>query len=119
MGANGILRIWPFWSFTNNANVKTARVRLGGIGGTQILNAVGANLGSIQQLQLLRNRNSQSSQVGIPAALGNLFNGTSGAPLTATVDTSVAQDLVFTGQLASGADTLTLESYLVEILYKA
>lgn len=41
------------------------------------------------------------------------------AVVTATVDTASAQDLVITGTLASSGDTLTLESYLVELLYGA
>jgi hypothetical protein len=34
------------------------------------------------------------------------------------VNTSVDQDLVFSGQLANGGDTIALESYIVELLYQ-
>jgi hypothetical protein len=31
----------------------------------------------------------------------------------------VDQDLVFSGQLANGGDAISLESYIVELLYQA
>jgi hypothetical protein len=34
MGLNGILRVYADYTVTNNANAKTLRVRLSGIGGT-------------------------------------------------------------------------------------
>ena len=38
---------------------------------------------------------------------------------TAAADTSAATSLVITGQKGTGTDTLTLQSYLVELLYGA
>ena len=34
-----------------------------------------------------------------------------------TIDTSITQDVIFYGTLANTGDTITLESYVVELLY--
>lgn len=38
------------------------------------------------------------------------------AVVTGAVDTSVAQDLVISGQLQVGTDTMSIEEYLIEML---
>jgi len=122
MGANGQLRIITLWSMTNNANNKYPRIRLGGISGTIYLGATQSSVASQKTQTIIRNRNSQSSQIGFAASgtLGAYGVGpTTVANVTSAVDTSAAQDLVISGQLATGTDTLTLESYTVEILCKA
>ena len=118
MGANGILRITPLWSWTNNGNTKTLRIRLGGISGT-IFYALATTTSASQRGQTqIANRGAQNSQISQPDTMGAYgLSGT--ANKTGTIDTSAAQDLVITGQLGVGTDTITLESYLVEILYKA
>lgn len=118
MGANGQLRITTVWTVTNSGNNKTLRVRLGGIAGTQFLSAAVTTVATVRNQLFLANRNSQSSQVG--GINSTTSFGTSSSVLTtATVDTSAAVDLVITGQKASSGETLTLESYLVELLYAA
>ena len=68
MGPNGVLRITTLWSYTNSANNKTLRVRLGGLSGTAFqANVVTAsNIGVMQRT--IQNRNSQASQIGFNAA---------------------------------------------------
>lgn len=117
MGPNGALRITTTWSCTNSANNKTPRIRLGGISGSQILAATFTTQGAHIQ-RLLQNRGSAASQISsFGASSANSF--TNASPATFTVDTSIAQDLVITGQLALGSETLSLESYLVELAYGA
>lgn len=121
MGPNGILRLTTLWSFTNSANVKTMRARLGGIGGTQFMNIPLTANDSLHHQCLIRNRGALNSQVG--AAAGGL-SGSSGFGAGAVVvpgaiDTSAATTLVITGQKATGAETLTLEAYLLELLQGA
>lgn len=120
MGPNGVLRVTTLWSLTNSANNKTPRVRLGGISGTafrgQNLTTVASGRDQIE----IHNRNAQNSQVSNPAGGGFGGAGTSSSVITtATVDTSIAQDLVISGQLANSGETLTLEAYTVEVLYGA
>lgn len=117
MGTNGQLRITTLWSYTNNANAKTLRVRLGGIGGTSFFQGSATSLATNHCQILIRNRNSASSQVGWAAAGGLAGVGSStSANTTGSIDTSVLATLVISGQLADTLDTASLESYTVELL---
>lgn len=118
MGSNGVLRGVYMVSCTNNANVKTVRLRLGGIGGTifKTDNLASAPEGTFYFQ--LANRGASNSQVGMgtgnPSAGGW---GTNGAALvTGAIDTSAATTIVITGQKATAGDTLTLDSHLVEMI---
>lgn len=117
MGTNGGLLILSSWTTTNSANNKTPRIRLGGIGGTAFMAATYTSVATFSDSRRIRNRNSASSQVASTAAATAVpFGGTSSAIATGSVDTSVAQDLVLTGQLGLGTETITLESYEVWLL---
>lgn len=114
MGTNGQLWIMTLWSNTSNANNKTLRVRFSGIAGTQYLLST-ATTGVGSQIPLfIRNRNSASSQIGGNSSSAT-FGHTASAAVTSAVDTSLATTLVISGQLANAGDTLTLESYTVEL----
>lgn len=119
MGSNGVLRITALWSASpNNANNKTPRTRLGGIGGKILRQVSLPSLLSARECIQIQNRNAQNSQVGAASGAGaGGWNGAGAAVLTASVDTSTDQSLVFTGQLATGTDSITLESYIVEVLW--
>lgn len=106
MGANGLLRITAYWSYTNNGNNKTFRARLGGLAGTQFYSLVTTTALNTRITLEIWNRNSAASQVGSQAGV---------ALQTGTVNTALVQSLVLTGQLANGADTIQLEGYTVEV----
>ncbi len=116
MGPNGLLRVKTLWSFTNSANNKNLRWRLGG---TAFLDATQTTNASYQDRREVHNRNSQSSQVGWAA---NATAGGGGASTlavtTAAINTAADTTLLITGQKASAGETLTLEAYLVEVMYK-
>lgn len=117
MGPNGALRVTSLWSFTNSGNAKRLRIRLGGIGGTVFFdtNAYTAQEAAVDLARTITNRNSEASQVsrgGTSTGAG----GTTSIPITGTVDTTVAQDLVLTCQLSNSGETINLESYSVELL---
>lgn len=117
MGANGMLRILTTWSYPNSGNNKTMRVRLGGIGGSELVSLV-RTTGEItmNHWMVVSNRNSQSSQVMHNNQVTAQF-GVSGLAVTTTaVNTAVAQDIVITAQCASAAETITLERYHIEVL---
>lgn len=118
MGINGVLRIWSRWTVTASANAKTLRIRLGGIGGTaHFLQAFGATDVTQRDCTEIANRGSASSQIGrVNAAGSGGFGASTGAFTTSSIDTTVATTLVLTGVKASAGETLTLESYLVELL---
>lgn len=121
MGVNGILRVRTVWTVTNNANNKTRRIRFGaaaaGTGGTVMLGVASASTASIQHLNQIQNRNSTSSQVAMSTGAGTGgFTETTSANATGSINTANASEVFISGQLATGTDTITLESYSVELL---
>jgi hypothetical protein len=119
MGANGILKVTALWTYTNSANAKTLRVRFGnGLSGTAFQTLAASNsTAAIRTLITIQNRNSASSQVGGMAS--GTFTATSVANATGTIDTTAQQTLTISGQLANTGETITLESYIVELLHQA
>jgi hypothetical protein len=115
MGANGALRVWTLWSHTNGANNKTLRVKLST---TAFVAIVNTSTATFQDLVTVMNRNSASSQLSHAAAQATRFGASTSAVTTGSVDTSSAQNLTITGQLATGSDSVTLEGYSVELFYK-
>jgi hypothetical protein len=116
LGTDGIIRVRTFWTVTNSANVKTARVRLGGLAGTLMQTAPVTTNATMITETLIFNRASSASQY----ASGFANRGTDGLQQTTTVqtgtvNTAVAQDLVITAQLASAGESMTLEAYIIEI----
>lgn len=122
MGANGILRITTLWSWTNSANNKTIKVYFGasgaGTGGTLYMSTIYTTTTGTRDQRQIANRNSASSQVGsangFMTAAG--WGTTTGAVVTSSVNTGNASEVVLTGQKASAGETITLESYLVELI---
>lgn len=116
LGPNGVLRITTAWSFTNNANNKTLRVRFSGIGGTAYLSAVKTVEVGVDVFQVIANRGVTNSQHG-HGIQGNSTGSISvNGNISSAVDTTAATNLVITGQKATGTDVLTLESYLIELI---
>lgn len=117
MGPNGILKVTSLWSYTNSANNKTLRMRLGGAAGTVFMEIGNTTSAYYYSQRIIQNRNSASSQIG--HAGGTATFTTSTLATSGTINTANAQDLVLTGQLASAGETITLEGYIVEIKYGA
>lgn len=119
LGPMGCLRVRTLWQVSNNANVKTARVRLGGIGGTDYLNLPLTGIQGASSEVIIFNQNDVAHQVG--SAVGG-YSSTGGFGTTAnvvtrsTVDTSAATTLVITGQKATAGDSLSLVAWVVEAL---
>jgi hypothetical protein len=109
IGKNGTIRIFALFTYTNSANAKTMNAKLGG----QLLFSNSSSTTVSQQpIIITHNRNSLSSQITSNSSSG----ATTASPNATTVDTSVDQVLQLTGTLASSGETITLESYTVEIL---
>ncbi len=106
--ANGALAVNAIFSMTGSTNSKTLKVKLGGTAlWTTTITAsatVSQSIGSV-----IRNRNSQSSQVSYAGSA-------SSAIVTASIDTTINQTLEITGTLALASETITLESVIVEVL---
>lgn len=111
MGPNGTVRTLVVFTCTNNANAKTIRMRLSGIGGTIFHSQDIASSAGVLFHRIIANRNATNSQVSyldLAAASPSLTTG--------AIDTTAATTLVITVQKATSGDTVTLESYQSELL---
>lgn len=117
MGPNGVVHIRSLWSAgANNANAKTARVRLDG--NTMSSGALANNLTYSDDRKII-NRNNASSQLFLNTASSPFGVSTTALGTQATNTANAARDITFTGQLADGADTMSLEYYEVWVTYGA
>lgn len=113
MGPNGALRVTAMWSMTNNANNKTFIVKHGSKTYYQA-GITSANGGCIQFI--IANRGATGSQIGVPTSIINPFGSLTQPFNTGSEDTSASSNVLFIGQLANSADTITLEFFMVELL---
>ena len=100
MNKRGRLNVLGLMILTNNANLKTLKVKFGGQTLATVTSTSQAALGFSTWLLNLNSETAQRNN-----------NATS-----FTIDTTIANDLVITGQLANSADTLTLIALSVEII---
>lgn len=114
LGANGSLRITALFNYVGTAGTKTFTIAFG----TATLVSAAATTAQLSTNYQVRiaNRNATNSQV----AFGN--NSTTGVGstttgiVTAAIDTTTSQNIVISGQLSNGGDSIALESYLVELI---
>lgn len=119
MGPNGRVRITTVWSVTNSATSKITRIRFGGTSGTLYHSTGQTTTASLRTMTEIANRNSASSQVGMSTSATGGFGTSTGAVVTSSVATTSAADIVFRAVWGANVagESITLESYLVEILY--
>lgn len=116
MGANGTLRFDAEWAWPNNANTKTITHALAG---TVMFYGINGSYPTTntngRASARIRNRGAQNQNTSLQ------FTNASqnGNPVYSTIDTSVNQNLTFTGQLAVATDYIILEGYTVEVLPEA
>lgn len=112
LGINGGVRVTYGCSYTNNANSKTIRLKLGA---TALRATVRNTSGVDNYTDMVRNRGVVAAQHVMLA----MWSGSSivSSQTTSTVDMTVSNDLVISIQLASAGDTATLEQATVEIFH--
>lgn len=117
LGTNGAIRLTWRATCTNNANVKTMRVRLGGVGGTVLFTlAITSTAGGAGYLYVA-NTNSASAQTAWSQWQVNGSTSLAGVnATTAAIDTTSATTLVITFEKATGSDTTTLTGYIAELI---
>ncbi len=117
MGPFGRLRISALFSVTNNGNTKSCRIRLGGTGinGTLLIANTGTTTANIRTQCEVANRGLVNSQFTAPTSMQG-WGVSTGALVTAAVNTDAAFNLYINGLLNPATDTITLESYLVELM---
>ena len=104
------------WSMNNSANIKTPRVRFGGIAGTEYVNTQIASNNSFQSECLIRFRNALNSQIAMAGTQWSSYSATGGAVVTSSLDMTVNDAaIVLSGQLANAADYLTLRGYTITL----
>lgn len=113
LGANGRLRITVQWRFTGTAGTKTGSIAFGGTNFFQLAYTASALSGSVQRE--ICNRNATNSQVSAALTAQGPVTSTSDI-VTAAIDTTSAQNILLTGQLANAGDSIAVESYLVEVI---
>lgn len=119
MGANGILRVSFKVSFSADTINKEIRIKLGGTGtnGTlmcHLFNNTAANIGFTETF-LIQNANATNAQKG-DAEFVNGSGYSSFAVLTGTVDTTAAQNIYINAAQNTSTGTITLVSYMVELI---
>lgn len=120
LGPNGVIQVQVLATWTKSTNLKTVRIRYPGLGGEsyyapQISAATSGTTNG--RPVLIRNRNNTGSQIGEARAVA--VGGNQTDPVTSTADTTQDTSLVITGELANAGEQITIESYIVQILYGA
>lgn len=108
IGVNSILQIEPLWSYTNSANNKIIKVKIGGV---TVFTATRTTSVRDSALIVIANRNSLTSQ--IRPIDGNYVSSGSSTATTYNIDFSVGVSIDIIGQRANSSDTLTLEYYRI------
>jgi hypothetical protein len=114
IGANGRIAVRADFTYTNSANVKTLKVKLGG---TTILTLTPSTTAGLALELFISNRNSNTSQRWSER---HFFSGSLGAQFgTSAVDLSAGANLTISVQLANAGETVTLEARQVKVHSKA
>lgn len=119
VAANSLIRIHALWTYTNSANAKTVRVRIGaagaGTGGTIVFSAAPTTTATIARDVYLFVR-STSSQVCTPLSAATHETAASvAAAVTPAIDLTANWEIAITGTTASSGETITLEASAVTI----
>lgn len=109
MGANGSLRVAEYLAVAGTAGNKICNVVFGG--STVIGQTITTGPGATAYCATV-NRGSQA--INVSRNLGTTT--ATGVNNRSTIDTSINQNLTFTGQLAVATDFIILEGYTVEVL---
>jgi len=117
MGPNGELRVTLLLSMTNNANAKTAGIRLnataGAISGGSIFQSSMPNVASAQLLGIVRNTGAANSQTGLQTI--TVPFGSGAAQTSIAIDTTQPTWINVGIWPAVSTDTITLLGYTVEL----
>ena len=122
MGPNGVIRAWLKWIVTNSAGTKTPTIYLG----SQPILRIPISTSSINTLASATrcNMGVENRQIGVRmySIAGSLDGGSGGTNWSldvSTIDTSVDQTILVTGQLTANTDSLILVPFLFEVQYGA
>jgi hypothetical protein len=116
---NSTIDIDALFSWTNSANTKTFRIRLGGIGGAVVFQS-GVTTNQQQQQKVIVRNTATNAQKFFNNATGVGYGVSSAAINTASINTAAGTTLVFTGQLdaaaAAAGDSVRYEASTVQVI---
>lgn len=113
LGINSSIEIDATWTVPNNGNTKTPSIRWGGV--TFFAPPLTTSVTERPTPVVIQNRGATNSQVSSFSAGSSVQSSTStAAPITGTIDTSVATTLTLVGQAATANDYVVLERYIVK-----
>lgn len=111
MGINGRVMPTSLWTFPNNANTKTMRVKFGGT----TFQSFALTTVSTQRAQCeIVNRGVANIQISANTNNGGYTSGTT-ATVNGAIDTTADATLLFTGNLSVATDYIILESARTDI----
>lgn len=108
IGVNSVLQIEPLWTYTNSANNKIIKVKIGGI---TVFTATRTTSTIDAPIIIIANRNSLTSQIR-PLDGDYVSTGVS-SPETYNINFAENVTINITGQRANAGDVLTLEYYRI------
>jgi hypothetical protein len=110
------LRVKMSLTSAANANAKTVRLRLGGIGGAIIFTLAGANATIWDVEFTIYRTTAANAQLNVSRYNGSAAGSGIPGTATSTVDLSAATDLVLTFSCPTAATDLTSNAWTVELL---
>lgn len=117
MGAMGVIEIKFYGTQPTSANTKTWRAHLNTIGDTAVLASGAMTTVTVCVFDgWIANKNSQSLQIGAAYCTRTIDTIPQATAGSGAFDMSVAKDLIISGQLASAAETMTLQSWSIKIV---
>jgi len=118
LSADGkMLRIRAVVTHAANANVTTWRIRLGGIGGTELLQLGGiATPGTVMLGEIVVARTGSAAAVTTSIGTYSTFVIAKGVTIASGLDYTADIAIVVTGTTPTAAGDLTFKSLLVEVL---
>lgn len=111
IGPSGYVQALSIWQFTNNANNKSPRARLGGV---IVWSTTGASSAGGRYLADFFNAGANGAQVTWNNGASPFGQG-SAAIISTALDTEADQNLTLTAQLGSAGDVATLLGYSVKV----
>lgn len=111
-GPKGIARVRSVWSYTNSGNNKILRGRLNNTLYTGVTMTTSATYRMLTEIEC---RDAENAQFAPGTSLQS-YGLSTAAMTTSTHDWTSALNFTLTAQLALGTETITLESWLAEML---
>jgi hypothetical protein len=111
LGTKGQIEVSALWSYTNNANSKSLKVKLGATAFLSVSKTTTANDQTYTRIMNL----TASTQEGLTNASEGAVGATAIANTTGAIDTTADAALTLTATLGNVADTITLKSYIAKL----